>query len=257
MSSFSVRRLAFLLRNDLFIHRRAIIITAALIVCVQLVHGFTGYYYVKKYGFDPLNIFLFPGGYLLTAFAFKSLHNTYSATTYLMLPASIMEKYLSRYLLTSLGFMVGVTFLSSVSDLVGREITEMIYGEKFTKFYPFHSEYGSYFLLYLISQAVVFWCAVYFRKHTIIKILFIFLLFFLVVEFYMGIWLNQMAFDLANIFWNFGGMFGSTGAQEKHFILYLEDIIMWKLQVVHLPSIVLVMPLFWILGYFRLKRSEY
>jgi hypothetical protein len=256
MNRFSLRRLALLMRNDLFIHRRAIIISAIVIICVQLFHGFTGYYYIKKYGFDPLNIFLFLGGYLLTAYAFKPLQSKYSATAYLMLPASILEKYLSRYLLTSLGFMVSVTLLFTTSDLMGREITRLLYGESFTKFYPFHSEYGNYFLLYLISQSVVFWLAVTFRKYPLVKIILIFFVFFLVIEFYMSIWLDHMTSTMAVIFWNFGGIVGSPEVQNKHLILSAADIIMWKLPFIEMPLIIFVMPISWIFGYLRLRRSE-
>jgi hypothetical protein len=88
MNSFNLGRLGLLIRNELYLHRRAIIIAAVAIIGVQFFHGLTAYSYVKKYGFDPYNIFLFGGGYLLTAFAFKSLHSNTTAVLYLMLPAS-------------------------------------------------------------------------------------------------------------------------------------------------------------------------
>jgi hypothetical protein len=256
MNSLNLRRLGLLMRNDLYLHRRAIIIAVMTIVGVQLFHGLTSYSYVKKYGFDPYNFFLFGGGYLVTAFAFRSLHTNTSAMLYLLTPASMLEKYLSRYLLTSLGFMLAVTLVYSGADLGARELNYLIYQEHFDKFYPFHAVYPDYLLLYFISHAFVFWCALFFRKYTLIKIILVFLVLFLMIDIYMSIWLDHITGVVIGLFSTLGGLHAPPPVQEQNFVLSIADVIMWELPFIDLPLIAVTAPLFWILGYLRLKKSE-
>ena len=72
----------------------------------------------------------------------------------------------------------------------------------------------------------------------------------------MSIWLDQMVGEVWGIFSTLGGLIASPPVQEKHIVLSLGDMVMWKLPLIGLPLISLTAPLFWIMGYCRLKKSE-
>ena len=106
---FSFKRLYFLIRNDIQTQFKS-----SLVVLVSIIFGLTLISLLSKLDQsllslhqDSFEVLVIIGGYLITANAFKTLHQRNQVDFYLSLPASVFEKFLSRLLLTSFGYILG------------------------------------------------------------------------------------------------------------------------------------------------------
>ncbi len=109
------------------------------------------------------------GGMIFTSRAFLELRHPLTTQNYLLVPASFEEKFLARYLISSIGYLVisypAYLFLSLVSE----GLNQVLMGRTNPLFFP-----GSFYHLqiagaFLVFQAYFFAGAIYFRKYSLIK----------------------------------------------------------------------------------------
>jgi hypothetical protein len=144
------RRLGLLMRNTLVINAKMIFISLIAIVGLLSV-------YVSHSPFLPLILLI--GGLWLSSLSFYELHNPQRNYHLLTLPASQLEKVLSRWLFTALVFPAVVLAIYCL-------LYFFINGMKLS---PFPYYIVDLMKNYLKIQAIFFLGSVYFKKYTLIK----------------------------------------------------------------------------------------
>lgn len=140
---FSAYRLSHLLINDLKQHAVMIFISAVVLLI---------FFSVLPYVFV-----LYIGGFILTSTAFNDLHDRQRAHLFIMLPCSNLERFISKWFLTSLGYAIGTLIVYYCSLLLKKNT----------------QEFSLYILRdvgnYIILQSIVLLGAITFKKHALIK----------------------------------------------------------------------------------------
>jgi hypothetical protein len=111
---------------------------------------------------------LFALGTLATSDVFVDMHRRGTNTAFLSLPASALEKTLSRLLLTTVGVIVYVALFTTVLSLVLEGINAVAFGVRREFYTPLD---GAWPILphYLVVQSIFFLGAAWFRKLHYIK----------------------------------------------------------------------------------------
>jgi hypothetical protein len=114
-------------------------------------------------------IALFAFGTLGTSQVFTDLHGRATNTALLLLPASALEKTLSRLLLMTVGLIVYLLLFTTVLSWVLEGINAAVFGIRRPTFTPLDAT--AWFLVphYLVAQSVFFLGAAWFRKLHFIK----------------------------------------------------------------------------------------
>ncbi|HWV64984.1 hypothetical protein [Chitinophaga sp.] len=204
---------------------------------------------------------LFFGGTLFTSRAFNELGSKEKGVDFLMLPASQFEKFITLFLISSLGFFIAYHISCYLSFMIVEKVQKAATGLPIAKDYLFldHPKEKVYIYYgYFILQAAFLLGATYFHKYSFIKtVLSIFVFAF-------ALWLINcvivtLIFGFGNEFWKRSVPFLLVSKLEGgpvawHTTLYL--IPKW-LQDTYLFTIKFVIaPVLWTIAYFRLKDQE-
>lgn len=164
LSTLSFKRLFHLLKNDLRLQKKPIGIVAAILILFSIMMPIGIYQ-----DFSDYFMMLYLGGFIITSFAFSDLHNYPKAHLFLTLPCSNLERFLNKWILTSigyaltlLGFYCFLSFLSSIANLFIHQQTIRIIDLSQPDLWI-----GIY--KYIILQSVVFLGAITFKRYVLIK----------------------------------------------------------------------------------------
>jgi len=169
---FSLRRLGLLLRND-FKHgyRSWLIVSAALALLAFLTaffnfptHDVTAGLYR---GFFIATLFTW--GLIATSFAFRDLHGRSTNASYLLLPATALEKTAARLLIETVLFVVYLLLFTTVLSLAIEGMTAAAFDARFDPFSPFDRTAWLVLPHYVAVQACFFLGAAWFRRAHYIK----------------------------------------------------------------------------------------
>jgi hypothetical protein len=167
----SLQRIYWLLRADVLRNYRSWLITsgsASLVAFVVSLIGAAdgdvgdGFYRIF------FIVALFALGSLLTSEAFVDLHRRGANTALLLLPASALEKTLSRLLLTTVGLIAYVALLTTVLSLAFEGINSLAFSVHRELYVPFDGA-GSILPHYIVVQSLCFLGAAWFRRLHLIK----------------------------------------------------------------------------------------
>jgi hypothetical protein len=121
------------------------------------------------------------GGFILSSLAFADLTNSLKRSNYLMLPASTLEKFLSMWLLTSLGWIVLYTLTFWIYTLLVNPIAALLFHNMtFQPFEPLGEFSISVIQYYFVLQGIFLVAATHFKGYVFAKTVFAFVLFLLV-----------------------------------------------------------------------------
>lgn len=172
----SLKRIGLLLKRDLTSGYRSVLVIigalSALLITFDILN-FT----IFNGGTDPshhvdtFTAILFIGGFIATSSIFKEVHRRESAQGYMMLPASPLEKVVSRVLLSNLGWFLLTLVWYSIYTYLSAGITELIANQHHTVLHPFSGRLWTAFAHYAVLQSVFLVGAVYFRKGQLFKTL--------------------------------------------------------------------------------------
>lgn len=168
----SLQRLLWLLRADVLRNHRSWLIASGTVALVALAISLAGAA-DRIVGDEFYRVFfvvaLFALGTLATSDAFTDLHGRATNTTLLLLPASALEKTLSRLLLTTVGFIVYLLVLTTVLSWVLEGINTLAFGVQRELYTPVDPT--AWFILphYLVVQSLFFLGAAWFRKLHYLK----------------------------------------------------------------------------------------
>ena len=170
----SLRRFAFVLRNDVMrTYRLALLIsgTGALVALVVSLSGA----YDGDVGQGPLfyRAFfiaaLFTWGTIATSMCFSDLHARGTNTAFLLLPASALEKTASRLLIYTVGLIAYLLVFTTLLSWVLEGINTLWIGGRRGFFSPLDGLSWPLLPHFLVAQALFFLGAAWFRKVWWIK----------------------------------------------------------------------------------------
>ena len=165
-------RLAALLRNDFLRVHRSVLLILGTVAGVALVVSAgsasdgtvgTGFY-------SALFITtLFAWGTIATSLSFTDLHGRATNTAFLMLPASALEKTVSRLLLSTVGVIVGAFLLTTVLSWLLEGINALLFDVRREFYSPLDALSWLLVPHYLAAQGLFFLGAAWFRKTHFVK----------------------------------------------------------------------------------------
>ena len=171
---FSLQRLIWVLRNDVMRSYRSALVISGTAALVALVVSL-GITYYGTAGQGPLfyRIFflaaLFAWGTIATSASFSDLHGRATNAAFLLLPASALEKTLSRLLIYTVGLIVYLLLYTTVLSWVLEGINTLWVGERRAFFSPFDRVAWLLLPHFIVTQALFFLGAAWFRKVQFVK----------------------------------------------------------------------------------------
>ncbi len=122
----------------------------------------------EYYGSFFMNL-LFIGGFIVTSLAFREMWHNGGGIFYLTLPGSAFEKYLSKLVITALGFAVGVTVFFTAVAAAAEGITLAVFGVGHGFFNPFTVGVLRALGVYMAAQSIFLLGSAWFRKAAFIN----------------------------------------------------------------------------------------
>jgi hypothetical protein len=173
-NQFSLQRLFWVLRNDVMRSYRSALVISVTAALVALVVSL-GITYYGTVGNGPLfyRIFflgaLFAWGTIATSASFNDLHGRATNASFLLLPASALEKTLSRLLIYTVGLIAYLLLFTTVLSWVLEGINTLWVGERRAFFTPFDRVAWLLLPHFIVTQALFFLGAAWFRKVQFVK----------------------------------------------------------------------------------------
>ena len=171
--SFSPRRLYLLLKRDLISGYKGLLITMAAVGGLVLLSSVLSMLSVHARGADFYSQFylwlLVLGGFIYTSSVFKELHQNGSGIFYVTLPGSTLEKFVSKLLVSSVGFGVGSAVFMTVVAALAELINTLIFGTTHLMFNPLSPPLLQALAAYLVTQSCYLVGSVWFRRLALLK----------------------------------------------------------------------------------------
>jgi hypothetical protein len=174
---FEVSRFWLLLKMELSRSRKGLVMTLLIILGVMFILGLllapvmdptmVVYEYSSGYAFT-----LLIGGFILSSLAYRDLGNHLRRYHYLTLPVSTLERFLSMWLLTSLGWIVLYTLVFTLYTLFATALGQLIFSHlTFVPFEPLGPFATSIMAYYFVLQGIFLAGAAHFRGYPFPKTL--------------------------------------------------------------------------------------
>jgi hypothetical protein len=170
----SMQRLAFVLRSDLMRVYRSVLLISGTAALVALVVSLIGAY-DGDVG-DGVTFYraffiatMFAWGTIATSVCFNDLHGRATNTAFLLLPASALEKTLSRLLLYTVGIIAYLLLFTMLLSWVLEGINTVWIGDRRELFSPFDGVGWTLVPHFLVAQALFFLGSAWFRKVQFVK----------------------------------------------------------------------------------------
>ena len=167
IKSFDTGRIGLLLKKEIFYQRRAPwIIVGALFIFLLIIHLLmasedpdTNDLPANHIIFYALTVITL--GTIFTSSAFNELNNKSSAHHYLSIPASTLEKLISKWLVTGILFVIAFNVFYFLYALFSNVLTSSLFGLNTPTFNPFEPQ------LELDGFTPFFFCKLYLALHTV------------------------------------------------------------------------------------------
>jgi len=257
IKDFNPKRFFLLIRNDLFLNRSYFLIFSGVIAVIILLLSILE---IIKPGSDIIyranyRILLYVAGILIGGKIFKGLHNEVQGSAWLTLPASILEKFLSRLILLEVLvplWLMALFFLMSLFLGLGYSVFAGSFPDVFN---PFNRDILMTTLRYFILISVYHLGLIYFKKdalgRTFLSLFIYQLLLFVIAIAGFRIFFGELFSDflfIADPLRTIPELLNGNGQLEQ-----LWSITKWA---IHIVFWYLLAPLCWLTGYFRLKEKE-
>ena len=250
---FSVTRLFFLIRIDISLYRKQIVVCLAAII---LLVG-TGFFMNTLYFEDPelphamLVFFLISGGALLSSVAFQDYFCNTAGIVQFILPASSAEKYLSRWILIMIGYPLIILAIFYLLRAIAGQFSPQ--NTLRDIHYFFRDVAGFYLVLSIFFFGSVRFRSIPFFK-TLVSVLAISIVVVVLSQVIIYFVFQHVPSASTNAIYRFFRPDYTAVGTKAIF----DQMIGIVTQTVFLPSSILLIgiPALWIAGYFQLKESE-
>ena len=157
--------------NDIRVGGRSLLIALGATVGLLLVTNASSVASSERWYFHivffPLTLML--GGHIATSLCFREMHNPKRGYMYLTMPGSLLEKFAVKLLLTSIGWAILAVVVYWIFSVLAAGLTSLLLGMAHPVFDPFHRSVWWFVRLYIVTQSVTLFGAVYFRKLHLVK----------------------------------------------------------------------------------------
>lgn len=254
---FSFPRLGMLLRNDLQIFSRLVLYASLVLLGLMIALYMVQVQDVIEHGTAPpfftewFGTILMIGGFLLSSFAFYELANKQKGMSYLMVPASMLEKWLSRLLLTGPAFALYFWILFGVIALIAQGISQLLFGVQLEPFEWSGDTTWLLIRLYLVFQAFFVAGSVFLGRLAFLKTPVALAIVGFVMLGIMYLYLKALTWNISQPGWEieFAGEYRNSAGMrawvEGPMVKTLEGLFWWVLA-----------PFFWVVSYLRLTEKE-
>lgn len=177
-----IPRLWLLLKMEFFRNRKGLIMTLVITFGLLFVGFLLDVYFGYREVYDShpggFGLGLLLGGFILSSLSFNDLSDTLRRYNYLTLPASNLEKFISLWLLTSVGWIVLFTISFLGYTLIANSIAKILFSHvTFLPFEPLGEVTIQIIKIYFVVQGIFLAGAVHFRGYVFPKMLFTLILF--------------------------------------------------------------------------------
>ncbi len=255
---FNLKRFLLLIRNDIYLNMRAILITSVIVAAGLVLSSRLG---IKFSFIDSVMLFykdiyflVLPiGGLIINNKIFKSMHDEVKGPGWLTLPASMFEKYASRISLSTILFAAGTMALFFLTSLISKGLYLMFSASSHALFNPFDKTIcfgtAAYFGLFSIFMLG----SIYFKKIPFIKtILCLVILYFLLDPFFVILHIT-LTHDYYNYILYSGMVVDSVAKELIPVMGPIGNILKWTIHIYFCYVLALSC---WIIGFIRLKEKE-
>jgi len=259
-TSINLNRIALLIKNDYFLHAKNLFyffIGAAvvnIIVNIVFIPNYIGMGWRTYYPHPEVILILL---LILTSFSFYEIDFQEKSFYYLLQPATLIEKYLSRLISTLAGYLLLGSALFMIDVFIMLALNSWMYTTLLTNGYnvfnPMNYNLSRFLSIYLLLHSVFFFGAVYFKKNEFIKtivMIAVFILYFLSFAKALNILFApglNISFFLSITKDDF-----TTWAKMLEYKAFMNEL--WE--IIRTILLYIVPVFFWALGYFRLKETE-
>jgi hypothetical protein len=211
--------------------------------------------------------FMYPhvvAGYciIVTAFSFIELNNSDRNIEFIMLPASTLEKFLTKLIFSTIGYILIAAFALSMTSIFAKFLN----ANNPVNFLPnlgymeIHNLTGA-LKAYIVVQALFFFGGVYFKRLELVKT------FLSIAGILAGLYLFEvfltwlLGLEKATVFFNISRIGDSIGYNSGKFITKASQDKLNKFlfdvgQTVEIIVLYLLPLFFWLISYLRLKENE-
>ena len=169
--TLSPRRIGQLMRHDLASQKKSLLTGMLVIAGITL-----GVFLITAASGGPrevlTNMFsniLLIGGFVTASMAFSELQEQKTGIHYMMLPGSTLEKFVSKLLLTSIGWALAVVIVFALGTVLGVAISSIFFATNPGIVLPTTRDMWITIATYLVSHSIFIFGSIYFRKAAFIK----------------------------------------------------------------------------------------
>lgn len=246
-TQFSLYRLFLLIKRQILLNKKMILISGGAITGILFF-----LYFISTYNGVHNNMFhavaypiaLFIGGYVISGYAFTDLKNVGRSFVFLTLPASTLEKYLSMFILTTIGWVLSISIIYYIFSLLVDGLGILILQNEYTPFNIFTDKLLRSIGVYLVTQSVFFLGSAYFRKNALFKTILALFVYGFAISIIVGILIRIFAKDLVT---------ENNQLVENYMNTQFMDDLMPGIKNVFWY---VTAPVFWVVAYFKLKETE-
>ena len=174
--SINPKRLILLIRSYIFINLNLILVLTAVFSALTILDAFADPFFENSPDLYRANYFilLFISGFIITRRIGIDLHDIRKGSTWLLLPASIVEKFLTLFLLPTLILICGAALYMTVVSAVLEPAIHIFISSSHRIFNPFDPVFFKTLNLYIALQAPFLLGVIYFKKrgmsHTFLSL---------------------------------------------------------------------------------------
>lgn len=170
---FNIERLFKQIKWDTSQYARLVLLGFGVVFGLQLFRTFTsvidGHFSHSSFHSGNFGMMLMIGGLVFTSMIFNELTEPQSRQFYLTVPASHLEKFVSKLLITTIGFILFTTFSYWFFSVFNSMLARVIGGYSIGVFNPFKSQNIDLIQIYLVIQSVFLLGAITFRRYSFLK----------------------------------------------------------------------------------------
>ena len=173
-SNFNITRVGHLLKKDVITNYKVLALgLMGLFVIVSImvmneidIHSDSR---DRDFHFETFPFIILLGGFVVASVAFNELHTPNQRHVFLNLPASNFEKFLSKWLLSTLIFAIVIVVSYWVFSLILDALVSYQFDYDFIPFNPFQEDVWLAIKLFFILQPIFLIGSIYFNQYSFLK----------------------------------------------------------------------------------------
>ncbi len=246
VDSLNIKRLFWILKKEAIEQPLLLLTVSILVPFVYLIlKGLISHPYSIEHEsiVGLFTIFLFIGGSVFASTVFSDLYDKHKNLSWLMLPASTLEKFLAQLILSTV-FYIGILLLGFFfASCAANALLQIALNYDIGWFHPFEPGVWLFISKFLLFHALFFLGAAYFKRYVFIKtIAFLFAL--MIVTFILLFLITYSQYSDA--------LFTARGVDVQLSFQFLSDYGQW----IRWTVFYLLPPLFWVIAYRKIRRVE-